>query len=37
MVHFNYHSNKHERMLCIIDRYFKGNVSACDHLPVKSA
>mmetsp|Transcript_18645 Transcript_18645/g.40053 ORF Transcript_18645/g.40053 Transcript_18645/m.40053 type:complete len:447 (+) Transcript_18645:53-1393(+) len=33
MVHFNYHPDKHKRMLCIIDRYFKGNVSACDHFP----
>ena len=23
MVHFNYHPDKHIRMLCIIDRYFK--------------
>lgn len=33
MVHFNYHPDKHVRMLCIMDRYMKGNVSACDHLP----
>lgn len=36
MVHFNYHPDKHKRMLCIMDRYFKGNVSACDHFPVGS-
>lgn len=33
MVHFNYHPDKHVRMLCIMDRYFNGNVSACDHFP----
>jgi hypothetical protein len=33
MVHFNYHPDKHKRMLCIMDRYFKGNKTACDHLP----
>ncbi|GAX75229.1 hypothetical protein CEUSTIGMA_g2674.t1 [Chlamydomonas eustigma] len=37
MVHFNYHPDKHVRMLCIMDRFFKGNVSACDHLPPGSA
>jgi len=36
LVHFNYHSNKHERMLCVMDRYLFGNVSACDHMPIKS-
>ena len=33
MVHMNYHPDKHKRMLCLIDRYFKGRVDACDHLP----
>lgn len=36
MVHFNYHPDKHRRMLCIVDRYYKGNISACDHLPAGS-
>lgn len=33
LVHFNYHPDKHKRMLCIMDRYFYGNVSACDDFP----
>jgi len=33
MVHMNYHPDKHKRMLCLIDRYFKGRVDACDRLP----
>ncbi|KAL6756737.1 nucleotide-diphospho-sugar transferase-domain-containing protein [Haematococcus lacustris] len=33
MVHFNYHPDKHKRMLCIMDRYLFNNVSACDHMP----
>ena len=36
MVHMNYHANKHERMLCLIDRYHHGRTDACDHLPIKS-
>ncbi|GFR45714.1 hypothetical protein Agub_g7126, partial [Astrephomene gubernaculifera] len=33
MVHFNYHPDKHARMLCIMDRYFRGKVDACDKFP----
>eukprot|EP00798_Chlamydomonas_sp_ICE-L_P004611 gene4611-14805_t len=33
LVHFNYHPDKHTRMLCIVDRYHKGIVDACDKFP----
>ncbi|KXZ46564.1 hypothetical protein GPECTOR_42g773 [Gonium pectorale] len=33
MVHFNYHPDKHARMVCIMDRYFRGQVDACDKFP----
>ncbi|KAG2433608.1 hypothetical protein HYH02_012537 [Chlamydomonas schloesseri] len=33
MVHFNYHPDKHARMLCIMDRYFHGKLDACDKFP----
>ncbi|GIL65243.1 hypothetical protein Vafri_19054 [Volvox africanus] len=33
MVHFNYHPDKHARMLCIMDRYFRGKLDACDKFP----
>ncbi len=29
----NYHPNKHERMLAIVDRYVKGNMKALDPFP----
>ncbi|KAG2427113.1 hypothetical protein HXX76_012624 [Chlamydomonas incerta] len=33
MVHFNYHPDKHARMVCIMDRYFHGKLDACDKFP----
>ncbi|GLC37586.1 hypothetical protein PLESTB_001670700 [Pleodorina starrii] len=33
MVHFNYHPDKHARMLCIMDRYFRNKLDACDKFP----
>eukprot|EP00241_Pyramimonas_parkeae_P005825 CAMPEP_0114251440 /NCGR_PEP_ID=MMETSP0058-20121206/15273_1 /TAXON_ID=36894 /ORGANISM="Pyramimonas parkeae, CCMP726" /LENGTH=401 /DNA_ID=CAMNT_0001365245 /DNA_START=31 /DNA_END=1236 /DNA_ORIENTATION=+ len=33
MVHMNYHPDKHDRMLCIMARYFQGQLDACDKLP----
>lgn len=33
MVHFNYHPDKHARMLCIMDRYFHQKLDACDKFP----
>ncbi|KAG2499805.1 hypothetical protein HYH03_002101 [Edaphochlamys debaryana] len=33
MVHFNYHPDKHKRMLCIMDRYFYDKKDACDAFP----
>lgn len=33
MVHFNYHPDKHARMLCVMDRYLDGKLSACDKFP----
>lgn len=32
-VHVNYHPNKHERMLAIVDRYVNGNLHALDPFP----
>lgn len=32
-IHVNYHPNKHERMLAIIDRYVHGNMHALDRFP----
>jgi hypothetical protein len=29
----NYHPNKHERMLAIVERYVKGNMNALDPFP----
>ena len=29
----NYHPNKHERMLAIVDRYVKGDMKALDPFP----
>ena len=36
MVHMNYHSDKHVRMLCVWDRYVEGRHDACDRLPAAS-
>mmetsp|Transcript_22477 Transcript_22477/g.71882 ORF Transcript_22477/g.71882 Transcript_22477/m.71882 type:complete len:141 (-) Transcript_22477:118-540(-) len=33
MVHFNYHPDKHKRMLCVWERYVGGKPDACDSLP----
>lgn len=33
MIHVNYHPNKHERMLAIVDRYVKGVETALDSFP----
>lgn len=33
LVHMNYHPDKHKRMLCLMDRYLYGKVSACDDMP----
>mmetsp|Transcript_41612 Transcript_41612/g.69529 ORF Transcript_41612/g.69529 Transcript_41612/m.69529 type:complete len:430 (+) Transcript_41612:191-1480(+) len=33
MIHMNYHPDKHNRMLCIMERYFDNRADACDTLP----
>lgn len=33
MIHVNYHPNKHERMLAIVDRYVNGKTDALDRFP----